>query len=137
MATMIVLVSILVLLCLDMAAVSAFQSQATRFQRTSLNMCKVSESTQQMNKIQRKIKAAIAAVVISTSAIDTSFALPDAPVPMTRSVLEQSVQRLEKANSKTEVSTSLGELIYIYTYIYMYIYIYMFTYIYKYMYVYI
>jgi hypothetical protein len=63
-----------------------------------------------MNKIQRRIKSAIAAVVISTSAVDMSFALPDAPVPITRSALEQSVQRLEKANSKTEVSTSLNEV---------------------------
>lgn len=109
---MIVLTSILLLLCLDMSSkVSAFQLHATTFRRpTSLNMCKVSESSKQMNKIQRRIKSAIAAVVISTSAVDMSFALPDAPVPITRSALEQSVQRLEKANSKTEVSTSLNEV---------------------------
>lgn len=75
-----------------------------------MNMGKAFESTKQMNKIQRRIKSAIAAVVISTSAVDMSFALPDAPALITRSVLEQSVQNLEKANSKAEVSTCLADV---------------------------
>ena len=62
------------------------------------------------NTVGRKLKSAIAAVVIAASSVDVSFALPDAPVPITRSVLEQSVQTLEAATSRSEVIQSLADV---------------------------
>ena len=63
-----------------------------------------------VNTMGRKLKSAIAAVVIAASSVDVSFALPDAPAPITRSVLEQSVQTLEAATSRSEVIQSLADV---------------------------
>lgn len=61
--------------------------------------------------MQRKLKSAIAAVVIAASTMDVSFAFADTPpVPVTRSVLEQSIQTLEASNTRGEVIQSLADV---------------------------
>ena len=75
---------------------------------TNMQMCK---PTAPQNSVQRRIKSAIAAVVIAASTMDTSFAFADTPaVPMTRSALEQSIQKLEASNTRSEVIQSLADV---------------------------
>lgn len=63
-----------------------------------------------MGSMQRKLKSAVAAVVIAASSVDLSFAASDAPLPITRSVLEQSIQTLEASNTRSEVIQSLADV---------------------------
>jgi hypothetical protein len=100
MVTMTVFTTIL-MLC--MSSIVAFRIHAATKQSTSLNMCKESESTQRMNKIQRRIKSAIAAILIASSTADISFALPDAQTPITQTKLEQIAPNFEKMISKSDV----------------------------------
>ena len=57
------------------------------------------------------MKSAVAAVVIAASTIDVPLAFADAPtVPVTRSILEQSIQTLEASNTRSEVIQSLADV---------------------------
>jgi hypothetical protein len=99
-------------------SVSSFRNFRTNlvptFSRSlPLDMCKSSPSppSPPINRMQKRIKSAIAAVVIASATADVSFALPDSPaVPITRSVLESSVQALESSNSRSEVVQSLQDV---------------------------
>ena len=71
----------------------------------------MSASPPPTGSIQRKIKSAIAAVVIAASTMDVSFAFADtSSAPITRSVLEQSIQTLEASNTRSEVIQSLADV---------------------------
>jgi hypothetical protein len=74
---------------------------------SSIQMC---SSTLNNGAMQRKIKSAVAAVVIAASSVDLSFAAADTPSPITRSVLEQSIQTLEASNTRSEVIQSLADV---------------------------
>jgi hypothetical protein len=145
MAVMTVLTTIL-LLCLNVSSVVAFRVHATTKQSTSLNMCKVSETSQQMNRIKRRIKSAIAAVVIASSTADISFALPDVQAPTIQTGLEQVEPKTEKMSGEVFFTALSGKLEsmatalpdrYSYTYTYIYICIYTYIYVCIYIYVYI
>lgn len=73
----------------------------------SVQMC---SSAPQKGAMQRKLKSAIAAVVIAATSVDLSFAASDTPSPITRSVLEQSIQTLEASNTRSEVIQSLADV---------------------------
>jgi hypothetical protein len=74
---------------------------------SSIQMC---SSALDKGAMQRKIKSAVAAVVIAASSVDLSFAAGDTPSPITRSVLEQSIQTLEASNTRSEVIQSLADV---------------------------
>jgi hypothetical protein len=72
-----------------------------------MQMC---SSASKKGTMQRKIKSAVAAVVIAVTSVDLSFAASDTPSPITRSVLEQSIQTLEASNTRSEVIQSLADV---------------------------
>lgn len=90
-----------------LAVAFRFTSRPTTSNAICLSMCKPSQTA---GVIQRRLKSAITAVIIAASTADTSFALPDAPVPITRSVLEQSIQTLEASTTRSEVIQSLADV---------------------------
>ena len=101
---------LLVALCLQLSQLTvAFQltSRPKTSNSICLRMCKPSPAA---GVIQRRIKSAITALFIAASTADTSFALPDAPAPITRSVLEQSIQTLEASTTRSEVIQSLADV---------------------------
>jgi hypothetical protein len=107
-------------------------------------MCKVSETSQQMNRIKRRIKSAIAAVVIASSTADISFALPDVQAPTIQTGLEQVEPKTEKMSGEVFFTALSGKLEsmatalpdrYSYTYIYICIYTYIYVCIYIYVYI--
>ena len=103
--------AIILLVCLEVSyTVIAFRSTiSVRSPRlTNMQMSKPSGIS---DSVQRKIKSAMAAVVIAASTMDVSFAFADTPtVPVTRSALEQSIQTLEAANTRSEVIQSLADV---------------------------
>ena len=103
-------VSLLLVLCLELSHLCVafqFSSRPKTSDAICLNMCKPSPAE---GVFQRRIKSAITAVIIAASTADTSFALPDAPAPITRSVLEQSIQTLEASSTRSEVIQSLADV---------------------------
>ena len=97
-------------ICLELSQLTEafrFTSRPKTSNAICLSMCKTSPSA---GAVQRRIKSAITAVIIAASTADTSFALPDAPAPITRSVLEQSIQTLEASTTRSEVIQSLADV---------------------------
>lgn len=104
-------VSIILLVCLEISFIAVAYRPVTNPKRSHSSRRYMRQFSSPVDNMQRRIKAAVAAVVIAASTIDVPLAFADAPtVPVTRSVLEQSIQTLEASSTRSEVIQSLADV---------------------------
>ena len=103
--------AIILVICLEVSYTAEAYRNIVNFRRSHISNMRMCIPSSSVNNLQRRIKSAVAAVVIAASTIDVPLAFADAPtVPVTRSILEQSIQTLEASNTRSEVIQSLADV---------------------------
>ena len=103
--------AIILMICLEVSYTADAYRSVTNFRGYRVSNMQMCISSSSVDNLRRRIKSAVAAVVIAASAIDVPLASADvSTVPVTRSILEQSIQTLEASNTRSEVIQSLADV---------------------------